>query len=191
MDLNEKRNKIIHEVLKEMLKREKEQATLHIVSFIKKQYPECDSFECDRIVDVMKSEKLVEKKERTSVWLTLTEFGKRIAESDSGWLGLVKSQNEQADKPPTVIVRYEKHWYDTPIKVVGFIALISATYFGISDKYNEKTIHGLTDTTNRQKSIIDSLSKEVLYRDTLLLKEKASLRKHVIDSLTTVLKLKK
>ena len=46
----------------------------------------------------------------------------------------------EADKKviPTVIIRYEKHWYDWPIRVIGFISLVSATYFGISDKYNEK-----------------------------------------------------
>lgn len=74
--------------------------------------------------------------------------------------------------------------------MVGFIALVSATYFGISDNYNEKTIHGLADTTSRQKLIIDSLSKEVIYRDNLLLKERASVKKFVIDSLTKNLRVK-
>lgn len=90
---------------------------------------------------------------------------------------------DEINNPKPTVVKYEKHWYDTPIKVVGFISLVSATYFGISDNYNENNIHELTNKTNRQIAIIDSLSKEVHYRDSLLLTERAKLKTTATDSL--------
>jgi hypothetical protein len=177
-------NEVIHKVLNEMYVRFKLLKSFSIESFIRKEYPTNLDYlsEPDRIVEIMVREELITTSETTGID-TLTDFGKQIAESKDGWLGHVKKRDSVEEKHPIVVIKYEKHWYDIPVKIVGFIALAFATYFGISDKYNERTIHELTDSNSQQKLIIDSLFKEVLYRDTLLWREGASIRKHVIDSL--------
>lgn len=98
---------------------------------------------------------------------------------------------DEMNNPPPTVVEYKTKWYDWLFRGATAFGIASTFYFSYNSNENEKIIHGLRDSTSRQSQVIDSLSKEVLSRDTLLLMEKSKLKKNVPDSLGQGVKIKK
>lgn len=193
MDLIEKQNEVIHEVINEMYSMYKQQKVLLVDRFISQKFKTVNMDfldEPERISEIMEEKGLIVRNKNTGLD-KLTNFGKQIAESKDGWLGYLKSKTEQADKPPTIIVRNETKWYDWVFRAATLFGIVTTFYFSYTDSAKGKKILELESKHSRQQSVIDSLSREVLNRDTVLLREKVKLRKHVIDSLQKNLKAKK
>ena len=91
----------------------------------------------------------------------------------------------EADKKVSqkVIVEHKTLWYDWVFRAATIFGIGTTFYFSYSDNENERKVHELAGQHNQQLLVLDSLTKAVLYRDSLLLTERARLKILVADSL--------
>jgi hypothetical protein len=100
MTLIDKQNEIIHKIINELYAIEKRERAFNVEAIVESRFPSDLAFVggSNRITEIMVEKDLIVSDKDSGID-KLRPFGRQIAESPDGWLGHLKKENEQAEKP--------------------------------------------------------------------------------------------